>query len=105
MFIDSIDYQRLRNDLAILAVEAKQLKRLLGSTWLRPMADEQRRLARTRRRSTELHVLYAYARGRIHVSTPPHDAPSDGAWDCAKWHARIAGLVAPDYTLEARAVG
>jgi hypothetical protein len=103
MFMDSIDYVRLRNDLANLADEAKHVKRLLGSTWLRPMADEQRRRARIRRRATELHVLLAHSRGHIHVSTPPRNASPDPAWDCATWHARIAGLVAPDYAFIVRA--
>lgn len=94
-----IDRARLRADLAALASECTSLKRALRSTWTRPMAEEQRRLCRLRRRATELHVLYASSHGRVHVTSVPRDAAGDG--DAPSWHARVAARVAREYTIVA----
>lgn len=90
-----IDGERLRADTCALAHECRALKGLLGMTWTRPMADEQRRLARLRWRVTELCVLRAWTRGRVHVTRAPRG--SGEAWDGAEWHAKIAERVAKDY--------
>jgi hypothetical protein len=97
MTID-IDVRRLVADLCACADEARALKKILGTTWMRPMADEQKKLARLRRRATELCVLRAFARGRRHVTKAPRDGAYPGMkWDCDAWHARIAERVAKDY--------
>jgi hypothetical protein len=96
----TIDTRRLRADLGALGRDCRALKDLLGETWTRPMADEQRRLARLRWRVTELCVLRAWTRRRLHVSRPPrHGAPPERpeAWDREAWHARIAERVQKDY--------
>jgi hypothetical protein len=84
----NIDSERLRADLGVLARECRALKNVLGTTWPRPMADEQRRLARLRRKVTELCVLRAHSRGRLHVKSVEEPEA---------WHARIAARVAKDY--------
>lgn len=100
MFFPRIDLVRLRRDRASLASQCLDLKRALGRPWLAPMADTQRRLTRLRRALTELHVLLAWTRGRLHVRMPPRDlAPSTEPWDGRAWNARIAERVALDYPL------
>jgi hypothetical protein len=96
MLFDRIDLRRLRCDIASAAMQCIELKQSLRRTWTRPMADEQRRLLRLRRRATELHVLHARARGRWHVTAPP-EGEGEG-WDRDAWHARVAERVALDYT-------
>jgi hypothetical protein len=87
----------LRKDLAEAATRSRQLKRLLGQRWERPMADEQRELARLRRHTTELCVLRAHLRGRSHL----HDAPSwwSGTWERDRCLAEIAERAAIVYRL------
>ena len=92
-----IDRMKLRADLGALARECRALKDVLGTTWTRPMADEQRRLARLRWRATELCVLRAWTRGKRHVTKAPRAGGGDASWDGEAWHARIAERVAKDY--------
>jgi len=93
-----LDTRRIRRDVAAGAAEATALKQLLRTTWLRPMADEQRRLLALRRRITELLVLVAHVRGRCHVTSTPRALRQAGAaWDRDAWRARIADRVALDY--------
>ena len=96
MLFDRIDHRRLQNDIAALAAESRELKRLLSATWARPMADEQRRLARVRRRATELHILLAWSRGRCRARAAPRGEAA-GAWDAPSFNARVAERIAPDY--------
>lgn len=81
-----IDEVKLADDVVRLVVECIELKTLLRATWTRPMADEQRRYARARRRVTDLFILKAHLRGRVH-------ARSLSAED----HARVADLTAAGY--------
>lgn len=93
-----IHLQRLRLDLQALATESRALKRDLRSPWERPMADEQRRLVRLRRQTTERLVLLASARGRLHVrAIPTLFAGTAGTDDVRVWHARVAERVGKDY--------
>lgn len=95
----NIDSTRVRADIASLATDAKATKTILRATWTRPMADEQRRLVRLRRRLTELHVLYAWSRGKVHVTKPIQDTWFTGrAWD-ETWHVVVAERAAKDYAL------
>jgi hypothetical protein len=87
-----LDTTKLRADLRALAHECRARKDLLGATWTRPMADEQRRLARLRWRVTELCVLRAWSRGRRHCAA---SRPAGEEGDA--WHAKIAERVAKDY--------
>lgn len=90
-----IDSDKLRADTCALARECRALKDVLGATWSRPMADEQRKLARLRWRVTELCVLRAWTRERVHVTTAPRG--SGEGWDRDAWHAKIAERVGKDY--------
>jgi len=85
-----LDERRLGADLAALAREARALKVLLRARWVRPMADEQRRAARVRRKATELYVLRAWSRGRFHVM---HLEEAERA----AWHEAVAARVGRDY--------
>ena len=86
-----IDTPRLKRDLVAAAHEARDLKRLLGATWTRPMAAVQKALAELRRHTTRLCVLRAFLRGKHHCSTPARDGD---------WHARIAERAAREYLRE-----
>lgn len=62
------------------------------------MADEQRRLVRLRRQTTERLVLLASTRGRLHVrAIPTLFAGTAGTDDVRVWHARVAERVGKDY--------
>jgi hypothetical protein len=86
----NIDSTKLRADVGALARECRALKDILGTTWTRPMADEQRQLRRLRWRVTELCVLRAWTRAKLHVTNVE---------DAAAWHAKIAERVAKDYAV------
>ena len=89
-----IDGNKLRADLGVLARECRALKNMLRTTWTRPMADEQRHLARLRRRVTELCVLRAFSRRRLHARS---GGPASDLAERVAWHTRIAERVAKDY--------
>ena len=93
-----LDVARLVADLNTLATQSRALKLVLTTTWTRPMRDEQKELARVRRRTTELCILRAFLRGRLHVSTKPRDLEE---WDREAWHRTIAERAAKDYALAA----
>jgi len=79
-----LDRSTIREEISLLGRENMELKRALRATWTKPMADEQRRRVTLRARITELLVLLAAARGRLHVTRPPRGHA--GAWD-ARAHA------------------
>ena len=93
------------------ARESRGLKGLLRATWVRPMAEEQRHLARLRRRITDLCFLRAQLRGRFHLDRAPreghaeghaeghHEGHHEGVWDRAAWHAEVAARVARELGL------
>jgi len=83
----NLDTRRLADDVVRLIVECTELKKLLRTTWTRPMADEQRALARARRRVTDLFILKAHLRGKIHARSL-----------AAEDHARVADLAAAGYS-------
>lgn len=86
----NIDSERLRADMAALASECRASKNVLQTTWTRPMADEQRHLVRLRLKVTELCVLRAWRRGKLHVKNVEEPEA---------WAARIAERVAKDYAI------
>ena len=87
----NIEITKLRADIGALARECRALKDILGTTWTRKMADEQRRLIRLRWRVTELHILGAWQRTKLHARNVRN------VDDTAAWHAKIAERVAKDY--------
>ena len=101
MLFDRIDFGKLKGDIAELVAACTEAKRLLRTTWVRPMAEEQRRLCRHRRRVTELLVLLARSRGSLHVIAAPRAVRDAGcAWDALAYNQRIAERVALDYVVE-----
>jgi hypothetical protein len=102
----NIDTNRLRGDIAALAIESHDLKKILRATWTREMKDEQRKLVRLRRRATELHVLLAFSRGKLHLQKPLREGAYPGMkWDQSAWHAQVAERVAKDYAVAIEPVG
>ena len=91
------DLSAVRKDLFLLVAESRGLAAELRRTWTRPMAEEQRSRARIARRITELLVLVAFRRGRIHVRTRPRGIPSDAPWDAVTFARSEALRVAAPY--------
>lgn len=81
----------VRADLASLVVESVRLARILRAPFVRPMGDEQRARRRVAARITELLVLCAFARGKLHVVHRPRALPQDGPFDP---HAHAAAVAA-----------
>jgi hypothetical protein len=100
----SVDRARLGRDIVTLARDAVHLKSVLRTRWLRPMGEEQRRLIRVRRSLTELFVVLALSRGKLHVKNPPREVREIGGpgfdpatWDGAAWARTVAARRLEDY--------
>jgi hypothetical protein len=62
-----IDMNRLRADRRLLDERIRTVKRALRTTWVRPMAEEQYELIACKREATELCILRAWLRGKLHL--------------------------------------
>jgi hypothetical protein len=87
-----LDLTLFRADLRAITAEIVRLKRLLGTTWLAPMASEQRELCRLKLRATELCALRAFSRGKLHLRSA-----GDDGFDALQYHRRIAERLGPAY--------
>ncbi len=105
MLTDSIDSRRLIQDIHTSTLDCIHLKSVLRATWTKPMADEQRRLIRARRHVTELLVLLAASRRRLHVVHAPREVRSaspsfdPSTWDAKSYNLTIANRLLKDYAL------
>ncbi len=100
MLSTRIDRSRLKCSILALGTECSEIKRVLRARWTRPMADDQKRLCRLRRNLTELHILSAWTRGRLHVTSKPGAVD----WDARTHAAAIAERLAPDYACAVTAI-
>lgn len=91
-----IDQNRLHHDISQLIADCIHLKKQLRSTWVKPMADEQQRLVRVRRKLTELFVVLAASRGRLHVKHAPRGI-DPATWDAALYHRKVTERLAGEY--------
>ena len=62
-----IDTYRLKEDRRALEARIRSLKALLRTTWIEPMASSQRALLAAKREATELCILRAHLRGKLHL--------------------------------------
>ncbi len=62
-----IERVALRRELQTIEAELRPIKRVLGSAWTRPMADEQRRQRWLRLQATSICGALAFSRGRFHL--------------------------------------
>lgn len=98
MQFTSIDKSRLSSAIASLALDCIHLKQVLRTRWTRPMIEEQRRLIRARRAVTELHVLLALSREKLHVLHPPRDFMGDREkWNAAAYNQTLAMRMLPEF--------
>lgn len=97
----NIDRDRLRAAICALAGDCREVKDILNQTWTRPMADEQRKQARLRRKMTELCVLAAHVHGKRHVQKPAGTKTEE---ERSAWQLSVATRVAKDYALREEAV-
>lgn len=67
----NIDIAQLKTDRRRLDERILEVKKQLRSTWTRPMGDVQAELISLKRQVTELHILRAHARGRVHLADRP----------------------------------
>lgn len=58
---------KLREDRAALEERIREVKKMLRSSWTRPMDREQYELIELKREATELCTLRAWLRGRHHL--------------------------------------
>ena len=56
------------------------------------MVDEQHRFARDRRELTELFVLLALTRKKLHITTPPREVRDGWRFDPSTWDAKAYAL-------------
>jgi hypothetical protein len=91
------DVSKIIADIKITASQLAKLKRRLRCRWTEPMADTQRTVHQLKRRATELCVLRAFLRGRIHLHHRPHWWR--GVWEPAAAAERIAERSALEYAL------
>jgi hypothetical protein len=92
-----LDSALFRADIGDLTARIKSLKKLLRARWEKPMADEQRELARLKARATDLCALRAFSRGKLHLLRAP--AGFTGEWNAPAYHRRIAERLGPTYSL------
>ena len=94
-----LDVSKIKSEIVQLTADCIHLKSVLRTTWTRPMGEEQRRLIRVRRSVTELFVLLAFARKKLHVRNAPQEfvGPREN-WDAAKYHEQIAMRLMPEYS-------
>jgi hypothetical protein len=97
-----LDISKLRSAISQLVADCIHLKSVLRVTWTRPMAEEQRRLVRVRRELTDLFVLLAFSRKKLHLRAAPRDLDGGTApWDAAAYHRQIAMRLMPEYSVDA----
>ncbi|HEX6767209.1 MAG TPA: hypothetical protein VF103_17045 [Polyangiaceae bacterium] len=84
-------------EIADITTHIRRLKRLLRTTWTRPMAPEQRELSELKRRATELCALRAFSRGRFHLQTG-----FTTGLEAVLYHQRIAERLGPAFALAPR---
>ena len=65
-----INMERLRHDRRKLDERIRATKRVLRTTWTQPMAHAQHELLALKLEATELCILRAWLRGRLHVPDP-----------------------------------
>lgn len=83
-----MDIEKLNEDRRALEEQLRGAKAELGRTWTRPMGDVQVRLLELKHEATELYILRAWLRGKLHLPD-------------AERCREVAERRAPDYRLEA----
>ena len=96
----NVDVFRIIADIKSTAERIRPLKKALRRTWEEPMGDVQVALVRLKRRATELCILRAHLRGRIHVHKRPPSCYCGKVWDPERHASRVAERVALAYALE-----
>ena len=106
MLTVSIDSRRLIHDIAALTLDCIHLTSVLRATWTKPMADEQRRLLHARRQVTDLLVLLATSRQRLHILHAPREVRcASPDFDPSTWDAKSYNLTIANRLLETYALG
>jgi len=62
-----IEIKRLQHDRRVVEDRIRTAKRLLRATWTRPMADVQYQLLELKLVATELCILRAWLRNKLHL--------------------------------------
>lgn len=63
-----MDIQRLKHDRKALEERIRAVKAELRSTWTKPMGDVQNDHLRLKKEATELCILRAWLRGKLHLT-------------------------------------
>jgi len=83
-----MDIEKLNEDRKALEEQLRAAKAELGRTWTRRMGDVQVRLLKLKRDATELYILRAWLRSKLHLPD-------------AERCREVAERRTPDYRLEA----
>jgi hypothetical protein len=67
----NIDIAQLKADRKTLDERILEAKKQLRTTWTKPMGSVQVQLLILKSQITELHILRAHARGRVHLANNP----------------------------------
>jgi len=91
MKIEHIDPYLVQQDIRNIEAEIAKVKAPLRTTWTKPMGREQFDLLRLRAEATDLYILRAWMRGKLHRTNPPEATRalllSEGR-DLSEWDAR-----------------
>lgn len=66
-----INIQQLKSDRKRLEEQILEIKKELRAPWTKPMGLLQAEHLRLKAQVTELHILRAYHRGRLHLASRP----------------------------------
>lgn len=86
-----LDIARLRADCKDIESQIRETKTPLRRPWTRPMGGLQYRLLTLKARATDLYILGAHARGRVHLASDPERC------------FEVAAKLAPGYAKEVAA--
>jgi hypothetical protein len=96
-----INIQKLKQDIHEIEAEIAAIKQPLRTTWTRPMGKEQWDLITLRSKATDLYILRAWNRGKLHRQNPPEAIRvGSGFWSPEEHAQAVWERLAPDYEIE-----
>jgi hypothetical protein len=105
MTTTEIDPYLVQQDILSIEAKIREVKAPLRRPWVKPMADEQSDLVRLRSEATDLYILRAWMRGRLHRQNPPEETRASlisagrdlSTWDAEAHAEEVAERVAYRY--------
>lgn len=103
--MQNVNVPALVAEILSLAEESRRCKAILRRRWPDPVPESiaaaQRAWVSCRRRTTELLILRAWLRGRLHLQKPLRDGAYPGMeWDQERYHRLVAERTASRFVME-----